>query len=60
MVGAPAVQRNPELGGFEGDLCGKLPGHIQVPWEPMGPQELPPEGRLNPLRVHPMLLLAVQ
>ena len=60
MVGAFTVQRHPELGGFEGNLCGELPGHIQVPREPMGPQELPLEGQLDSLRVHPVLLVAVQ
>ena len=44
MVVTPAVQQNPELGELEGDLRGELLGHIQVPWEPMGPQELPIEG----------------
>ena len=44
MVGALAIQRVLELGGFEGDLCGKLLGHIQAPWEPIEPQELPLEG----------------
>ena len=44
MVGTLAVQRNPELGGPEEDLCGELLGHIQAPWEPMGPQELLTKG----------------
>ena len=45
MVGTPVIQRDLELGGSEGGLCGKLLGHVQVPWEPMGPQELPIEDR---------------
>ena len=45
MVGTPTVQQNPELGGSEGDLREELLGHIQAPWEPMGPQELSLEGR---------------
>ena len=45
VVGTPVVQRNLELGESEGDLCGELPGHIQAPWEPMGPQKLPLEYR---------------
>ena len=45
VVGTLAVQRNLEFGRPEGDLCGELPGHIQAPWEPMGPQELPTEDR---------------
>ena len=45
VVGTPTVQRDLELGGSEGDLCGELLGHIQMPWEPTGPQELLLEGR---------------
>ena len=60
MVGTPVVQQNPRLGGPEGDLRGKLLGHIQAPWEPMGPQELLTEDQRIPPWVHPMLLPAVQ
>ena len=60
MVGTPSVQHSPKLGGPEGDLRGKLLGHIQAPWEPMGPQELPIKDQGNPSWVHPALLLAVQ
>ena len=34
MVGAFTVQRHPELGRFEGNLCGKFPGHVQAPENP--------------------------
>ena len=45
MVGTPVVQQDLELGGSDGDLRGQLPGYVQMPWKPMGPQELPPEDR---------------
>ena len=60
MVGTPPVRQNPKLGGPKGDLRGKLPGHIQAPWEPVGPQELMTEGWRNPPWVHLVLLPAMQ
>ena len=34
VVGTPTVQRNPEFGGPEGDLCGKLSGTYKRPRNP--------------------------
>jgi hypothetical protein len=40
MARAPLAQLHPGLGGLEGDLRGEFLGHLHMPWEPLGPQEL--------------------
>jgi hypothetical protein len=40
VAGAPFAQRDSKLGGFERGLCGQLQGHLFMPWEPLGSENL--------------------